>query len=129
MQNGIDSIASVFTAKVTAYRGVSEKKVNADFGQGGVLVGVAAVKAGMADGIGTFESALGLPGASHATAKASAVATAPAALSVEDTCAAQWRSDPQIRAEFLTLETFTAYTRATRAGRAGIVTGRVVSGR
>lgn len=40
----------------------------------------------------------------------------------------QWRSDPKIRAEFPTLETFTAYTRAARAGRAGIIVGRVVSG-
>lgn len=127
MQNGIDSLASVFVAKVAAYRGVSEKKVNADFGQGDVLVGVAAVKAGMADRIGTFESTLGAPGAASAKTPALTTAKASAALSVEDACAAQWRSDPQIRAEFPTLETFTAYTRAARAGRAGIISGRVVS--
>lgn len=123
LQNGIDSIAAVFTAKVATYRGVSEKKVTSDFGQGGVLVGAAAVRVGMADSIGSFESALSSPGAPLATAKASA------ALSVEDACAAQWRRDPDIRAEFFTLEVFTAYTRATTSGRANTIAGRVVSGR
>lgn len=123
LQNEIDSIAAVFTAKVATYRGVSEKKVASDFGQGGVLVGAAAVRAGMADSIGSFESALGSPGVPLATAKASAV------LSVEDACAAQWRNDPAVRAEFGTFEAFAAYSRAAHSGRASIITGRVVSGR
>jgi ClpP class serine protease len=127
MQNGVDSLASVFTAKVATYRRVSENKVISDFGQGGVLVGIAAVRAGMADGIGTFESVAtssgAVPGVVAATRQPQA------ALSVEDSCAAQWRSDPIIRAEFLTLESFTAYTRAANAGHARIATSRVVSGR
>lgn len=72
LQNGIDSIASVFTAKVATFRVVSEKKMTSDFGQGGVLVGASAVRAGLADSIGTFESFLGLPGTPLGTTQASA---------------------------------------------------------
>ncbi|SFN69308.1 Peptidase family S49 [Nitrosospira briensis] len=128
LQDGIDSLASVFTAKVATYRGVSENKVISDFGQGGVLIGIAAVRAGMADRIGTFESVVGSPGAVPVPAVA-ATGQPQAALSVEDSCAAQWRNDPKIRAEFSSLESFTAYTRAAHAGHARITTGRVVSGR
>lgn len=126
LQSGIDGIASVFTAKVARYRNVSEEKVNRDFGQGGTLIGAAAVRAGMADGIGTFGSALVSPGTAAAAAT---VAQANIASSVEDSCAAQWRNDPKIRAEFQTLEIFTAYTRSARSGRSSITSGRVVRGR
>lgn len=122
LQAGIDSIASVFTAKVAHYRGVSEKTVNADFGQGGIVIGAAAVRAGLADAIGSLENALGSSGASITT-------RAPAAAQGEDSCEAKWHSDPRIRAEFGSLEVFAAYTRAVGAGRIGIITDRVVSGR
>ncbi|HMM76143.1 MAG TPA: hypothetical protein PJ986_10575 [Gammaproteobacteria bacterium] len=36
--------------------------------------------------------------------------------SVEDRCKATWASDPQVRAEFRSLESFTAYTRANEKG-------------
>ncbi|PTR15056.1 peptidase S49-like protein [Nitrosospira sp. Nsp2] len=130
LQSGVDSLAAVFTAKVATYRGVSEKKVNSDFGQGGMLVGAEAVRAGLADRIGTFESVLGAPGAAPGAGQgAAAVSKVPAGLSVEDSCVMQWRNDPAIRAEFPTLESFTAYTRATGAGRCSIIAGRVTRGR
>ena len=37
---------------------------------------------------------------------------------MEESCASQWRNDPTIRAEFPTLESFTAYTQDDSAGRA-----------
>jgi ClpP class serine protease len=52
------SMAQVFIEDVARYRGVKVKKVLADFGRGGVLVGREAVTAGMADRLGTFEGAL-----------------------------------------------------------------------
>jgi len=54
----LDSIAEVFVATVAEGRGVDEKTVLKDFGQGGVKVGQYAVDAGMADSVGTYEELL-----------------------------------------------------------------------
>lgn len=56
IQRTIDSLAAVFISEVASHRGVSEAKVIADFGQGDVLVGSAAVTAGLADRLGTYEA-------------------------------------------------------------------------
>jgi len=53
----LNAIEDVFVNSVAASRNVAPEKVTSDFGQGGVLVGKEAVKAGMADSVGTFESA------------------------------------------------------------------------
>ena len=53
-----DAIAAVFVSDVAKYRGVAEKKVLDDFGQGDVMVGAAAVAAGLADGLSDFETVL-----------------------------------------------------------------------
>jgi ClpP class serine protease len=58
IQAMVDSLASVFISKVAAYRGVSEDDVIAKFGAGGMKVGAEAVKAGMADEVGQFETVL-----------------------------------------------------------------------
>lgn len=58
VQRTVDELARVFVERVAAYRGVSSAKVLQDFGRGGVLVGRAAVQAGMADSIGTLEGTL-----------------------------------------------------------------------
>jgi ClpP class serine protease len=125
LQNEIDGIGSVFTAKVARFRGVTEQKVNSDFGQGGVLVGIAAVRAGLADAIGTFEGTLVSSGAMLSAAR-STKKEEQITMSLEESCAAQWRNDPQIREEFVTLEGFTAYTRAAAAGSVRVATNRVV---
>lgn len=125
LQNEIDGIGGVFTAKVAGFRGVTEQKVNSDFGQGGVLVGIAAVRAGLADAIGTFESTLvssgAMPSAARSTKKEEQIT-----MHLEESCAAQWRADPKIREEFVTLEDFTAYTRAAAAGSVKVAANRVV---
>lgn len=54
----VDALADVFVSAVAANRGVTPDTVLADFGQGGVLVGAAAVSAGMADRIGSLESVI-----------------------------------------------------------------------
>lgn len=57
-QAKVDALASIFIGDVARNRGVSEDTVVKDFGGGDVLIGQAAVDAGMADAVGTFESTL-----------------------------------------------------------------------
>jgi capsid assembly protease len=54
-QKTVDAIGGVFVQAVADFRGVSAASVLADFGRGGELVGVAALKAGMIDTIGSLE--------------------------------------------------------------------------
>ncbi len=58
VQEIVDALAAVFVGDVARYRGVSPDTVLADFGQGGVFVGQAAVDAGLADAVGSFEQTL-----------------------------------------------------------------------
>lgn len=51
-----DAIAEVFLQAVATHRGTSRDTVAAQFGQGDVFVGQAAINAGLADAIGTFEA-------------------------------------------------------------------------
>lgn len=57
----VDSLAEVFVNAVARNRGVTTKKVLDDFGGGGVLVGSAAVTAGLVDQLGSFEEGLAEP--------------------------------------------------------------------
>lgn len=54
----VDAIGSAFVDSVASNRGVSRDVVLADFGRGGVVMGRAAVRAGMADQVSTFEKTL-----------------------------------------------------------------------
>lgn len=56
LQALVDSLADVFVDKVARNRGVDRKTVLSDYGRGGVFVGQAAVKAGLADRLGSFEA-------------------------------------------------------------------------
>ena len=58
IREDMDAIEAVFISKVASYRGVTEDHVRSNFGQGGELIGSAAVAAGMADAVGTFEGVL-----------------------------------------------------------------------
>jgi capsid assembly protease len=58
VQARVDAMAVVFVETVAKYRGKSVDHVLEHFGQGDVLIGKAAVDAGMADGIATFEQVL-----------------------------------------------------------------------
>jgi signal peptide peptidase SppA len=55
IQAMVDNLAAIFIEDVAKYRGKSVEHVSANFGQGDVLLGAAAVEAGMADSLGTFE--------------------------------------------------------------------------
>lgn len=58
IQEMVDALASVFVADVARFRDVEEETVLSEFGAGGIKVGSAAVEAGMADRLGTYESVL-----------------------------------------------------------------------
>lgn len=58
IQSLVDSMTDVFIAKVARNRGITPDQVLAQFGQGGLLVGQAAVDAGMADRLGSEEETL-----------------------------------------------------------------------
>ena len=63
LQQVVDDIADVFIGRVASYRDVSVEHVLEHFGQGGILVGQSAVRAGLADGLGSLESIItGLAG-------------------------------------------------------------------
>ena len=55
LQALVDSLSDVFVNKVASYRGVDRDTVLKNYGQGDVLVGQAAVAAGLADRVGSFE--------------------------------------------------------------------------
>lgn len=58
VQTLVDQLAAVFVAAVADYRKTTADKVLSDFGRGGVLIGEHAIKAGMADRIGSLESVI-----------------------------------------------------------------------
>jgi ClpP class serine protease len=58
IQRTVDALGEIFVGTVARNRGVSADTVLSDFGRGGVYVGQAAVDAGLADGVGSYESVL-----------------------------------------------------------------------
>jgi signal peptide peptidase SppA len=56
IQKTIDALEDVFIQAVARNRAVTVEKVLTDFGQGGLLVGKAAVESGLADRLGSFEA-------------------------------------------------------------------------
>lgn len=58
LQARVDALAEVFVSKIATYRGVEADAVTKDFGQGDVFVGQAAVNAGLADRIGSYEGVI-----------------------------------------------------------------------
>jgi capsid assembly protease len=58
IQSYVDRFAAEFIASVAQHRGVSVDKVATDFGRGDILVGTDAIKAGMADRLGSLESVI-----------------------------------------------------------------------
>ena len=56
VQSVVDALAAVFVTSVASNRGVSINAVLNNFGRGGLLVGDAAVKAKMADRVGSLET-------------------------------------------------------------------------
>jgi len=80
IQAEVDALADVFIAAVAEYRDTTPEKVVSDFGHGGVLIGQAAVNAGMADRLGSLEELIselshgGPAGQSHPITRGGAAA-------------------------------------------------------
>lgn len=58
VQKIVDDLADVFISTVARNRGVTEEKVQSDYGQGDVMLGAVALDAGMVDEIGNLESVI-----------------------------------------------------------------------
>jgi len=56
LQAEVDAIADVFVARVARNRGVTGEHVLKNFGAGGTVIGERALRARLADGLGTLES-------------------------------------------------------------------------
>lgn len=56
-QRRADNLGELFISTIAKHRGISAETVTKDFGAGGVEIGANAVKLGMADEVGTFETA------------------------------------------------------------------------
>jgi ClpP class serine protease len=123
-QAEVDALAEIFISAVAAYRAVSAETVAADFGQGALLVGAAAVAAGMADRLGTLENIIaGLAGSTREGGSSMQdTFTRPAAFT-EDAARTRYNASPDLQAEFGGVEAYVAYARAEAAGKIRI-TGR-----
>lgn len=58
IQGLVDATADVLIDRIAMFRGVGRDTVIGDFGQGFMMLGQAAVEAGMADAVGSFEAVL-----------------------------------------------------------------------
>lgn len=58
LQQMVDDLGQIFVEDVATFRGVSVDKVLSDYGQGAVLIGPRAKKAGLVDDLGTFDSVI-----------------------------------------------------------------------
>lgn len=77
IQAMVDALAQVFIDDVGRHRGLKPEEVVSKFGEGGVKIGQAAVDAGMADRVGTFEACLAsLSKGRPSTSKAGSSSTA-----------------------------------------------------
>lgn len=81
VQRRVDDLAGVFVSSVARHRGVDEKVVLSDFGRGDVLVGTAAIEAGLADRFGDMEELI----AELAHARTAAPSFARARASIQET--------------------------------------------
>lgn len=134
LQAQVDSLAAVFVESVAAYRGVTSDKVLSDYGRGGILVGTDAVKAGLADRLGSlesiikqFSSASGEQNPMQNSTPQSHTSQAPGAHSREEQIKAAWNSDPVIRAEFGdSFDTYAVYQRAADSGKIRIHGGGLI---
>lgn len=90
VQSVVDALGKVFVEAVARNRGVATETVLNDYGKGGIFVGQAAVDAGLADGLGTFESVLAELSAGKG-GKQSAARTMGARMSDEVTITAEQR--------------------------------------
>lgn len=129
LQAQIDALAQVFIEDVSTYRGVSVETVIADFGQGDLRMGTAAVAVGMADSISTLEAVITGDIHNHGgieimkTARPEPTQTALELDPIERAARLEWQRDPSLAAEFTGFTSFLAYKRAVMEGRVKVMGG------
>ncbi|MGL4755649.1 MAG: S49 family peptidase [Aeromonadaceae bacterium] len=106
-QAALDQLSDVFIDKVAQYRGVKRQTVLDKFGQGWCLIGADAVKAGMADKLGSLESTINeiTKGQSSMTINVGAISqdvTMTAGMSVADAVASLTEVAPEVVAALST---------------------------
>lgn len=87
IRESLNALEAVFVSDVAKGRKVTTRKVLEDFGQGGVLIGAAAVKAGMADTVQTQSAAMRALAASAAIgprANVGAITSGPASANLSN---------------------------------------------
>ncbi|MEK9754324.1 MAG: S49 family peptidase, partial [Rhodospirillaceae bacterium] len=105
VQATADALGQVFVEAVAQYRDVAVETVVADFGRGGVLVGQAAVTAGLADRLGSFEAVIAELSAGKAARSSSHAQTEVQTMSKESSAPAA-AGDPGIDLEAARKEAF-----------------------
>jgi len=111
LQAQVDALEQVFIAKLARNRGVTVDQVLSDFGQGGILVGKDSVRAGLADEVS------GVAGAPSNAGNRSGSD----GLSIEERCRQAWHADSAVRADFTSIEAYTAYEKAMASGKVKIL--------
>ncbi|MBI5135782.1 MAG: S49 family peptidase [Nitrospirae bacterium] len=100
-QRRVDALAGVFVGKVARNRGVPEATVLSDFGRGDVLVGNAAVAAGLADRLGSLEGIIAELAANHAPAGGGFAHAEEVVMTDTHTAGAESASAPEITAALI----------------------------
>jgi hypothetical protein len=141
LQGHVDHIYSIFVNDVAAHRGVTADTVVQKMADGRLFLGRQALTAGLIDGIASLDSLIAdlasgakpgrfasLRAVTAAPSASGDLAAASAGKTVEERCKAKWEADENVRAEFTTLEAFTAFTKNHEAGHVRISGGRAHSG-
>lgn len=103
VQDRIDAMASVFYEAVARNRGVDTETALKNFGKGGIFVGKDAVKAGLADELGSFEGVLAELAGARKTAAKSGRDTRNKGISMSET-AAETANEPKVDVSALVAE-------------------------
>ncbi len=136
MQKLVDASAQVFVEAVASYRGTTADKVLSGFGQGDLLMGRAAVAAGMADRLGSLESVIkqystgrqNPMNQNHQSFSHAGNTQAPTAQTVDQQIQSEWARSADLQREFTSFNTYAAFRKAEMAGQVKIHGGAVRSG-
>lgn len=97
VKDTLTQLASVFIGRVAKNRGVTSETVKSNYGRGGVMTGSAALKAGLSDRFGNFESLLSeLSGVTMKTQNNPAAAHASVKSGKCSSCRADMEDDDQM---------------------------------
>ena len=127
VQSVVDGLADLFVSAVASNRNTTTEKVLSDFGRGGVLIGRAAVQAGMADRIGSLETVIAeLAGSASTTKRNTSMSSKSGQVTVSTTEDLRKALAAGYTADQITIESADASAIAT-ARAAGVDEGRAAA--